>query len=476
MISVRPNTPSDKGLSPAHERIIQSYREIQKGSGSAPWKRLGVRSDDTKAQKALLPILKALKSMDLPINPIPRESEDDHIRKGVFYVGDSGNPIGYFKLGRERAATETLARQIAHMLGLGEYVVPGIFCAVKGFEPMPPIEEEDEPVVEGLWNGRIKVYCQESECGPSLKTTDTVNRYVVGILEPAITPQKEVSILDFFLMTLTIAALGGRDIKRRDIREPVVLDLEDTLPKWIDPKEPNNTCAALDLRYLANDERALTRLSRENLESIYDIVSAWDINAIISELNKKTIKYADRTAENDSNSNRPFLDEGMNPVNIDNEQYPHPVNGFFDRWTQNRKKKLLSQEQLDALRVRLERAKQYITDANINQKPVCALDLVFAIDPYAKKLAEMIDRMPEGSPTKRKIYFEGSPASLAGIANRRLICSLSIDEQDERWTPLGISWGRVNCLTPNDELRRLNSSTLSLGERSGSVLEKGQEH
>ncbi len=437
----------------AHEAISATYSSMQtQGSLQADeWEKLGVNRNDASAQQSLIGIFQSIFNhrVSLTENTVAD-------RGGVFTVQiadpDKVTTIGFFKLGRFRAATELLARDIAHRLGLANYVVPGMFCAVKGFKVPSLTEEEEEqqaPIAELLWNGKMKVYL------PDQKTDNAV----LGILEPKITGN-EASIYDFFCITLIMCVLGGRDIKKDGIIGSTVVDAEDILPLWIDPPlDAKKARSALDLQFLANDPRAVLGISEEERKIIHTIVEQWDIDQIINELRDRKILYADCIAEDNNSCKREFFDEGSNRVINEKQFYKHPINGNFDRWKKNTQKNLLSDDQLEALRTRMTRAKEYIRNASIAGTPMIALDLMLAVDLYAKDAAERILNDPELSTLSRKYWFEGSPLTTAASNDLTIGSPINTSRSSLNYNP-GAS---------SAELRELTRSPYSHLNRAGSV-------
>lgn len=428
---------------PAHEHIASLYGRAMKSLHDPKDLEtclipLGLCPGDSLACRQMTPLLQALNTRSFSLISKP------NVDTGIYFLQDDDNQdIGVFKLGRKRAAIELLVRKVAHLTHLGEHTTAGLFCAVENFEG-GGIGDEDELIAETLWNGFTKIYCnraseEESECSDDIDTrqasivfesveastsselperVDKVNKVVVGILEPYLPhSEAEAPLLEFTRMTLLSLVVGLRDAKKSGYRGSVQFDVEDSFPLWIDPPRTQSGPAATDLRYLTDDLRAHTPLNPEDLSALTALVSSWDINAIIEQLSQETIAYPDTLVEDEDEADDGciFEDGEGNYACLETRDL-HPINGSLDLWHNNPERKVLKKPQLEATRLRMSRAKECILTSAQSSSPLAPIDLIFAVDPRAKQLAEKITRSPVET-IQRELWAELSPLGAAGIFN-----------------------------------------------------------
>jgi hypothetical protein len=428
---------------PAHEKIASLYGRAMESLHDPQVLEtclvpLGLCAGDALACQQMTPLLQALKERSFSLISKP------NVDTGIYFLQDAHNQdIGVFKLGRKRAAIELLVRKVAHLTGLGEHTTAGLFCAVKDFEG-GGIEDEDELITETLWNGFTKIYCErpsdeESECSDDLDTrqtslffesadesesceipesVDKAHKVVVGILEPYLPhPQTEAPLLEFTRMTLLSLIVGLRDAKKSGYSGSVQFDVEDSFPLWIDPPNAGECPAATDLRYLTDDLRAQTPLNPGDLRSLAALVSRWDIDALIGQLSQETIAYPDAFVEEEDEADDDCVfEDGEGNYACLETRDSHPINGVLDLWHNNPERKILKEQQLEALRLRMSRAKECILTAAQSFCLLAPIDLVFAVDPRARQLAEEIIRSPSEN-IQRELWAELSPLGAAGIFN-----------------------------------------------------------
>ncbi len=99
---------------------------------------MGVHPEDQTAHEALSPLLAAVQRGMCTLQPMPGASP------GVWLVLDiEDQAIGVFKAGERRAFMEILARKVAFVLGLEQWVVPGTIAAITEVNvPVPPFDRE----------------------------------------------------------------------------------------------------------------------------------------------------------------------------------------------------------------------------------------------------------------------------------------------------------------------------------------------
>jgi hypothetical protein len=273
------------------------------------------------------------------------------------------------------------------------------------------VGSDNEPPEEALWNGLFKVYTtQELDVFEPIEKT---NQCVIGILQPFLPKREKASLYDYTLMTLAALVVGLRDGKTDGYCGSTLFDVEDAFPTYIDPPEGNskNSVAATDLLYLAGDERTEQMLGEKEVLQLREIVKRWDIEEILGHLRRAFIDHADTIAENreEGANEEIFDDEGGASIILETPHPPHLVNGALNHWdiSHNSNRLCLFNSQVEATRIRLVRARDFI----LTNKNFTPLDLVFAVDLWAKQLAGAI----ASSPTKSKTVREQGSVDPLGI-------------------------------------------------------------
>jgi hypothetical protein len=365
---------------------IQSLKAWNRTAANIPlnveaFKALGVHPTDQKAQKIMQRVLgEALKSTacfkSLTDNPT------------VYFVYPTpdlreSELIGVFKLGEKRANIELAARQIAHLLGLGDYIVPGVFF---GAEKLPFVRSDDLAV--DLWNEKVKEYVRI----PS----DSV---VCGILEPYEKSKPSESREDrFATLLLTALAIGLRD-GREENMTPKIIDAEECMPNRIEaPEHLEAACAATHLPFISEYMGTWkNKVSVPCKNEMKKIVGAWDIKAITEEVSGFLIRFPDSLCEK-SEEQDPFTDEGGCQVSINQNDDSDGLNDFLytSKKSVNAQTPIFDENQIKAFQARLERLQHLIQ----TQDSFSPYDLIQAVDPQYIQgiaLAEEISRLSSES-------------------------------------------------------------------------------
>lgn len=302
-------------------------------------------------------------------------------------------PVAVFKIGSRRAATEILASELAHRIGLGNHFINGTFCAL---EKLP---RSLAPLLIQLWNGNFAEY--------SLNP-----KKMVGIIEEFATDGKikDESEQEAFLKMVTLAlAIGLRDAKKDGITNGsfIIFDADQCFPRRIDPifsdpsdasaaKELVHQPAATDLQFLADyEELAKKPIPKELVSAMRQIVEAWDLKTIKEFLEHQPIHFPDLEAE--TNKSRDDVGNKLTIVDDPDElkELSDRINvlaGFnnkkpvFEDLKFSLKDNMLTKEQIQATIERLTRIKKFF--AETVQPTSNCIDLIKGVDPYWAKLVE----------------------------------------------------------------------------------------
>lgn len=431
------------------QRVGSIWSEILSTKKSNPLKisslmgRLGVAEVDIEAQKILVPLMKEVCKEGVQIEP-------HHGKSGVYFISTKeGKRIAVFKVGEKRACTELAVREIAHRIGLEKHAVPGVMCTIAN----PTFT--DDPITAELWKGYAKVYKTDSK--NYKKEVEAQNLGVkepytlTGILEPFIDSTELLTVPDLARMTLLAVILGFRDIKDDGMSGSTFFDHEDCMPARFLPTKlsPESTVAALHLPYLKNP-LAKEPLAPEILDDLISIVDRISVDDLASYLESLKIKFADLRAEqlakNYEDQIERLVDQKLNlslkgetrsrkkveknltyaelkkldnwgwddgncPVQIEKlakilEVYPQ-VDVESDQYTLDTNCRMFSNEQIEALKDRLNRLKSVLysvkhgieekrketPEAGANDLPcLSTFEIVSNVDPnfgaYIKNLIE----------------------------------------------------------------------------------------
>ncbi len=397
---------------------------------------LGVKSSDKEAVRSMTQFLR---DVDDNLRIVPSENT------GVYFIQKNQQNIAVFKIGHKRAVMETLVRRFAYYLGLEKHVVPGMLCAIQN----PPFQFDKNPkeTIEELWSGNEKIFLdpanphskeksressasavsfetdeepifepdpetqtkisssdsedagtRSAKSEDSLPSSEKTACAVVGIVQPYLSSQETPSSLfEYTLMTILALAIGLRDGKKDGYTGSTLFDVEDCMPRRIDPvvnkDKIEQTVSALDLPFLDKDIRTLELLSESEISHLAEIVKKWNISTIIHKLHKEKIMAFDQTAEHLPMKNDGF-DDGKCLVSVETPVSPHMINGIFNHLHDNPKKRALTNEQLDACDTRLHRIRDFIIGCKMKKQPLSPQALYFAVDPYGKVVIELIRRSP----------------------------------------------------------------------------------
>ncbi len=417
---------------PAHEKIgavfAQTLEAIRAGEQEKAAKLLSylhVADGDKAAQETMLSLIQTLSEGSLRI--VNATTGTYFLQKPVEDKKGKFENVAVFKIGRKRAAIETMARHFAHTLGLSKQMISGMFCAVMNIPIMYPdsmdaeeTQEDVEDTVEELWNGKEKVYLpppekitasetesweSSEEERPAQKTAEAV----VGIIQPFLKKEPTASLLDYTKMTIFALAVGLRD--GNNFEGSKFFDVEDCMPIRIDPPltpgEIEKSPSAIDLPYLDKDPRTTEKLSPEEIGELYRLVRQWDILSIISNLKHLKIHYEDREAEEllpDSEG----VDEGGHHIKVEKPLLPHLINGELNHLLPtNAKRRILLPDQLNACNTRLQRIRDYITHSARNNRTFTPQELVYAVDLWGELYHKVIQTSELPKKYERSLKMSG---------------------------------------------------------------------
>lgn len=390
---------------------------------------LGVRPSDKEAARLMTQFFRDVKEK---LCVVPTENT------GVYFIQKNNENIAVFKIGHKRAVMELIARKFAHYLGLERHMIPGMLCAIQN----PPFQFAKSPkeTIEELWSGNEKIFLDpanphsrdrsressasaasfeddfifdqdpipaaaaspivrlpssDSEEGTgSIKSNESTQSFektacvVVGIVQPFLVPQLIPSpLFEYTLMTILALAIGLRDGKKDGYAGATLFDVEDCMPRRVDPV-PNNdkieqTVSALDLPFLDKDIRTVQQLTEDETTRLAEIVQKWNISKIIHKLHKEKITAIDQAAENLHLKNDGF-DDGSCLVSVETPVSPHLINGVYNHVLDNPKKRALTDEQLDACDTRLHRIRDFIIGCKMKRQPFSPKLSILQSIPMAK--------------------------------------------------------------------------------------------
>ncbi len=471
---------------PAHQKIGTVYTEVLNAIKNGPQKsippllqQLNVSQEDKVAVQTLTQLIQTLEDGTMRIVPA---------NGGVFFVQKTEKDqeelqnVAVFKIGRKRAAMETMVRQFAHSLGLDKQMVPGMFCAVMN----PPLKNDGdgEDNHEELWNGNIKLLSEEIE-GPKpseifmdkfMENSDSIEAAyssevegsgeiqesdgedspaksgnssaektacaIVGIIQPFLADQPMISLFDYTLLTMLAVAVGLRDAKTSGCKGVTLIDVEDCMPIRLDPiwtpEKISNSVAATDLPFLNNNPMTNQELSLEEVSKLAKIAQNWDITAILRTLSRLKIPYEDAVAER-MDIGAEGRDEGGWQVSIDKPRHRHLINGDLNHLSPaNNKRRLLLPNQLEACKVRLNRIKDFIISNASQGKRFTPLQLVHAVDKWSKILQEAIQRSPkleQSCPVVRTMKLSGIHSISGKMTPKMLNITIPQEDYKDQATP-----------------------------------------
>jgi len=229
------DTPAHVKIGSIWQKMLTDFRCHNQEIALDCLKSLGVNVDDSDAVDDLQDIISKICSQEVVLEPL------DGMCSGVFLIKDTTDrPIAVFKVGRKRAVVEMLVRKVAYACGLQNFVVPGMFCALKN-PPIPgqtqpvtvdedtddqqeipkekdPIDDTTVPIVEELWSGGEKEFCAHQT------NQDEDGYYFVGILEPFVdkipdsrAKDSDEYFNDFVNMAVVLVLTIARDCKDVDV-------------------------------------------------------------------------------------------------------------------------------------------------------------------------------------------------------------------------------------------------------------------
>jgi hypothetical protein len=398
---------------PAHEKIgavfAQTLEAIRAGEQEKAAKLLShlhVADGDKEAQQTMLSLIETLSDGSLRI--VNATTGTYFFQKPVEEKKGQFENVAVFKIGRKRAAMETMARQFAHTLGLSKHMISGMFCAVLNIPINHPdsmdaeeTNEDMEETVEELWNGNEKVYLPSS----GKKTAEAV----VGIVQPFLKKEPTASLIDYTKMTIFALAVGLRD--GNNFEGSTFFDVEDCMPIRIDPPltpgDIEKSPSAIDLPYLDKDPRTTEKLSPEEIAQLYNLVWQWDILSIISNLKHLKIHYEDREAE-ELLPDRESVDEGGHHIKVEKTVSPHLINGELNHLLPNNaKRRILLPDQLNACNTRLQRIRDYITHSARNNRTFTPQELVYAVDLWGELYHKVIQTSELPKQYERSLRMSG---------------------------------------------------------------------
>ncbi|MBM3191350.1 MAG: hypothetical protein FJZ63_01685 [Chlamydiae bacterium] len=353
-----------------YERVQEAVKEVLVGPLAEGFQGLGIHETDKEAQTILQGKLVTLENLaELSICPLEENP-------GVWKISKQEKPVALFKLGNKRANIELAARQIAHLLGLGKYVVAGSYYAM---QELPLHQEWGQDLEEDLWDGKIKTYLsQEVSKADTNEEEDIIFdpigercRYF-GILEDHIEEGARLSKEEFVWVLLTALAIGLRDLHAENIRSSVLVDAEECMPNRIEAEaSQEKAVAATHLPFLRDYEQvAKEKIAEEVLQKMKALVGAWNIDELTFQVQDLKILFVDSLVyemdDMDAGECSYSLREAEEPDDLYTpKEMPSEATPVFD------------EGQVDAFKKRLERIKETILGA----AALSPQELIQAVDP-----------------------------------------------------------------------------------------------
>ena len=400
---------------------LRTIRESQNpGEVSFALQHLGVHPKDVQAQETMKK--KIIEVVDPHVVFIPSSSDP-----GIFFAYDlngysdlekeqvlleikdglskknpceSVEPCAVFKMGAQRAQMELIARKVACLTGLAPYTICGSFFALKRPDLSP--WQGDHAVGEVLWNGYMKEFANIQKHPEA---------HVVGILEPFIKEESNSKQRkkELFAMIVTLAlVIGWRDGNPGNKKNGAIIDAEECMPRMLTPSFqglssilPEDVCksdaatsfvAATHLPFLEEDELTHELMNGKDLAKLYSIISQWDIDKIVEEIEKELIQYPDYTCETEEKSQETKIqDDNFCDVTILQDEITYE-DRLFDSKTLNGNTKVLDDNQIKAFRLRLEKIQEALMDKKEKMTPG---DLVKHVDPFYWRHLELVKKGKE---------------------------------------------------------------------------------
>ncbi len=400
--------------------------------------RLGVSVIDIEAQNTLLPLMTAV--CEQGVKFIPSETNS-----GVYQVvTEKGEPIAFFKAGSKRVDMELKARKIAHQIGLGRHVIPGVACTIAN--PLFP----QDPITGELWNGLVKVHTNSDQKKSYQAVIKEDNLGVdepftlTGILEPVVNVQKKLTAPEIARMTVLAIILGLRDAKLDGIAGSMFFDIEDYMPDRFllaAGQSPNKSVASLHLPYLAHPA-AKEKISSEELSELINLISSPSfLTDFLADLRKEKIEFADLRSEQLIDSESNAWDDGNCPIEIER---PEEIMESYSVINIEETDSMFSDEQLVACGDRIRRLKRLLGTFQAMKTCPTTLEIVSNVDPMYGGHLKALETKGSRGPS---VDYVGrySPSSTNTL----------LSEEDRKW-----------ALTPNSEILRFSFSNISVEKSS----------
>lgn len=392
---------------------------------------------------------------------------------GVYFLENKQREkIAVFKIGSRRAATEILASEVAHRIGLGDHFINGTFCVLE----KPPTSLA--PLLVQLWNSNFAEY--------------TLNpKLIVGIIEEFASDEtSNEREQEAFLKMVTLAlSIGLRDAKKDGITKGSfrIFDADQCFPRRLDPifgQTPDSSAArelsvqpaATDLQFLADyEELANKPIPQDLVKTMREIANSWDFNDIEQFLKNQPIRFADEMAEagknkDDTTAKMTIIDDPDELIELSDKI--NILSGFnnkkpiFKDLEFKSKDNMLTPDQINATIMRMTRIQKFFND--IGPESTC-IDLVKAVDPYWGKLIETSfelkpaeSKTPDSSKADKEIANINKQSVTWGrnkIGNAGTVSPYSFDKKNTHFVPKAEAMRRTlsGSKTPSETGNRSSS-------------------
>ena len=323
------------------------------------------------------------------------------------------SPIAVLKLGNKRANIELAAREIAHLLGLADYVAPGVFFGREGLSPHSTWEEED--FAYELWNGKMKEY------------DNTSSATYFGILEAYIDPKSTEQSKEklFPMLLLTALAIGLRD-GRKDNITSMIIDAEECMPERIEaPEHLDKAVAATHLPYFVENQDILQKnIDASDVKAIKAIIMGWNIEKILDEVSKKKILFPDIESESSAFHDVDSIEGSDVEEDLDLQDHLYTPKSCINTETS-----IFDNNQIQAFGERLSRLKNFIEKS----PHFSCNDMIQAVDPeyiqgfeVAKQISRLSEEAQLGQLTRP--YSSSQRSESVGRQSTPLVRGLSVQE------------------------------------------------
>lgn len=337
----------------------------------------------------------------------------------------SVQPTAVFKIGAQRAQMELIARKVAYLTCLSSYAICGSFYALKN--PNMSKWKDESAFGEALWNGCTKEYSAD-QSHPEAR--------VVGILEPFLpkTSHSKQKKKELFANIVTLAlAIGWRDGHIRNKEDKKMTDTEEIMPRMLTPAydatshitpeefikidSSKSFVAATHLPFLEDEDLTEEPMNKHDFAKLSSIVGQWNVDHIIEELSKETIRFPDFLSETEeADDDKELYDDNYCLVKILQDGFLCDDHLYDPKYLSG-PTAALDENQIQAFRLRLEKIKEVF---QLKKDKLTPAEVVRHVDPFYWRHLELVKTGKEILERKRTLSSshsfgkspKGEPSSL----------------------------------------------------------------